>query len=110
MVSFFVTNRFTMWFCAGVCKGQLRLLRKEGNLYNYIVRCLNSTAAYSHLRDSNYFYRCCLTGKFSSNCCPRFLEKENFHKLKTRLAAEPGACIFDLEFVSVHHKASLAPA
>ncbi|XP_024520609.1 uncharacterized protein LOC9660589 [Selaginella moellendorffii] len=99
MVSFFVTNRFTMWFCAGVCKGQLRLLRKEGNLYNYIVRCLNSTAAYSHLRDSNYFYRCCLTGKFSSNCCPRFLEKENFHKLKTRLAAEECLLIRTATFV-----------
>ncbi len=34
---------------------------------------------------SNYFYRCCLTGKFSKHCCPRFLEEEVFNRLKVNL-------------------------
>ncbi|BBN01909.1 betaine lipid synthase [Marchantia polymorpha subsp. ruderalis] len=84
--SFLVTNRLVLWFCAGVCKGQLSLIRKEDNIYDYIVRCLNSTAEYSHLRDSNYFYRCCLTGRFSRQCCPRFLEQGPFYQLKDELA------------------------
>ncbi|KAL2643503.1 hypothetical protein R1flu_011090 [Riccia fluitans] len=86
--SFLVTNRLVLWFCAGVCKGQLSLIRKEDNIYDYIVRCLNSTAEYSHLRDSNYFYRCCLTGRFSKHCCPRFLEEEPFYQLKEDLATK----------------------
>lgn len=80
------TNRLVLWFCAGVCKGQLSLIRKEDNIYDYIVRCLNSTAEFSHLRDSNYFYRCCLTGQFSRTCCPRFLEEPCFNQLKVELA------------------------
>eukprot|EP00850_Spirogloea_muscicola_P021425 SM000249S08236 [mRNA] locus=s249:17321:22871:+ [translate_table: standard] len=80
-------NRVVLWFCAGIAKGQLNLIRKEDNVYNYIVRCLNSTAENSHLRDDNYFYRCCLTGKFSPTCCPRFLQEDYFNKLKVELAS-----------------------
>ncbi|KAG0563546.1 hypothetical protein KC19_8G040100 [Ceratodon purpureus] len=97
--AFFVTNPIVLWFCAGVCKGQLNLIRKEDNIYNYVVRCLNSTAEYSHLRDSNYFYRCCLTGKFSRHCCPRFLEKDAFEKLKVDLASEERLLIRTTAFV-----------
>jgi hypothetical protein len=31
--AFFVTNPVVLWFCAGVCKGQLNLIRKEDNIY-----------------------------------------------------------------------------
>ncbi|KAH9565685.1 hypothetical protein CY35_04G089900 [Sphagnum magellanicum] len=97
--AFLVTNPVVLWFCAGVCKGQLNLIRKEDNIYNYVVRCLNSTAEYSHLRDSNYFYRCCLTGKFSKHCCPRFLEEEVFNRLKVDLASEERLLIRTTAFV-----------
>lgn len=97
--AFLVTNPVVLWFCAGVCKGQLNLIRKEDNIYNYVVRCLNSTAEYSHLRDSNYFYRCCLTGKFSRHCCPRFLEEEAFEQLKVDLASEERLLIRTTSFV-----------
>lgn len=83
-LGFLVTNRFTMWFCAGVCKSQMALIKNEDNIYTYIVRCLDNVAKYSNLRDSNYFYRLCLTGRFARNCCPRFLEEDCFHKLKVR--------------------------
>ncbi|KAH7444902.1 hypothetical protein KP509_02G097000 [Ceratopteris richardii] len=86
LFAFLVTNRVVLWFCAGVCRGQLKLIQKEDNIYNYIVRCLNSTAQHSYLRDSNYFYRCCLTGKFAHGCCPRFLERKCFDYLKVELA------------------------
>ncbi|CAI5999109.1 unnamed protein product [Closterium sp. NIES-64] len=84
---FFFTNRVVLWFCAGIARGQLRLIRKEDNVYRYVVRCLDSVAETTSLRDSNYFYRCCLTGQFSRNCCPRFLQEPCFNKLKTELAA-----------------------
>ncbi|KAJ7531111.1 hypothetical protein O6H91_14G032700 [Diphasiastrum complanatum] len=91
LLAYVVTNRLVLWYCAGVCKGQLNHIYKEDTIYNYIVRCLNSTVASSHLRDSNYFYRCCLTGKFVPHCCPRYLERENFEKLKIELASR--ACL-----------------
>eukprot|EP00245_Coleochaete_scutata_P005726 TRINITY_DN1951_c0_g1_i1.p1 TRINITY_DN1951_c0_g1~~TRINITY_DN1951_c0_g1_i1.p1 ORF type:complete len:664 (-),score=144.25 TRINITY_DN1951_c0_g1_i1:680-2671(-) len=97
--SFFFTNRIVLWFCAGVCKGQLNLIRKEDNIYTYIVRSLNSTATESHLRDSNYFYRCCLTGKFAPHCCPRFLEEECFNKLKVDLAQKERVLVRTTTFV-----------
>ncbi|CAI5471037.1 unnamed protein product [Closterium sp. Yama58-4] len=84
---FFFTNRVVLWFCAGIARGQLRLIRKEDNVYRYVVRCLDSVAETTSLGDSNYFYRCCLTGKFARNCCPRFLEEPCFNKLKVELAA-----------------------
>ena len=30
---FLFTNRIVLWFCGGVSSGQLRLIRKEGNVY-----------------------------------------------------------------------------
>jgi len=47
-----------------------------------LAPCLRSCSASSWR--SNYFYRCCLTGRFSKNCCPRFLEEPCFNKLKVR--------------------------
>ncbi|CAM6106075.1 unnamed protein product [Calypogeia fissa] len=102
--AFFFTNRLVLWFCAGVCKGQLSLIRKEDNIYDYIVRCLNSTAEFSHLRDSNYFYRCCLTGRFSKECCPRFLEEPCFNKLKVELAKGERILIRTTSFVDELNK------
>ncbi|GBG63137.1 hypothetical protein CBR_g36906 [Chara braunii] len=98
--SFFFTNRLVLWFCAGVCKGQLNLIRKEDNIYSYIVRSLNYVATESHLRDSNYFYRCCLTGRFARHCCPRFLEEPCFNKLKVELASQECLLIRTGSFVS----------
>lgn len=84
---FVFTNRVVLWFCAGIARGQLRLIRKEDNVYRYVVRCLDSVAETTSLRDSNYFYRCCLTGKFAPTCCPPFLQEPCFNKLKTLLAS-----------------------
>jgi betaine lipid synthase len=99
LFAWFVTNQFVLWFCAGVCKGQLNLIKKDDTIYNYVVRCLNSTAAYSHLRDSNYFYRCCLTGRFSRHCCPRFLEEAAFKELKSMLSSDERLLIRTTSFV-----------
>lgn len=99
LFAFLVTNRLILWFCAGVCRGQLQLIQKEDNIYNYVVRCLNSTAEHSYLRDSNYFYRCCLTGKFAPKCCPRFLEEPCFYRLKEEFAKNERLMICTGSFV-----------
>lgn len=33
----------------------------------------------------NYFWRLYLTGRYTSTCCPEYLKKENFHRLKDGL-------------------------
>lgn len=99
-LGFLVTNRVTMWFCAGVCKSQMALIKNEDNIYSYIVRCLDNVAKYSNLRDSNYFYRLCLTGRFARHCCPRFLEEDCFARLKHELAAGERLLIRTDSFVS----------
>lgn len=35
--AFFVTNPIVLWFCAGVCKGQLSLIRKEDDIYKWVL-------------------------------------------------------------------------
>lgn len=96
---FVFTNPIVLWFCAGIAKGQLGLIRKEDNIYRYVVRCLDSVAENTNLRDDNYFYRVCLTGKFSHNCCPRFLEEKYFDKLKAELPASQRMIISTSFFV-----------
>ncbi|KAJ7518535.1 hypothetical protein O6H91_21G073200 [Diphasiastrum complanatum] len=91
-------NRLVLWYCAGVCKGQLRHINKEGDIYNYVINFMLSTVSYSPL-DRNYFFRCILTGRFAPNCCPRFLEKDNYDKLKGTLANKECLLIRTTTFV-----------
>jgi betaine lipid synthase len=64
------------------CK-QYRLIHKDGlRISEYVARTFDGVARNSHLRTDNYFYYSCLTGHFSKDNCPSYLEKANFEALK----------------------------
>lgn len=91
-----------MWFGAGVPPAQLKLITDEVPICEYVLNLLDGVATTNHLRDSNYFYRVCLTGKFTKSCCPFWLKKENFDELKrtnavTRLHIKTGTYQSELE-------------
>ena len=58
-----------------------RCLRNFTSIISHLSLCPTDSTV-TLLRCSNYFYRLCLTGQFSRNCCPRYLEEPCFEKLK----------------------------
>ncbi|CAG9467464.1 unnamed protein product [Pedinophyceae sp. YPF-701] len=76
-------NRFVMWFGGGVPLKQLELIEKDGvHITEYVGRTFHSAAMNTHVRNDNYFYYNCLTGRFSKECCPSFLTQHGFQELK----------------------------
>ena len=65
------------------CK-QYRLIHKDGlRISQYIARTFDGVAHSSHLRSDNYFYYNCCTGCFLKDCCPSYLTREGFNRLKS---------------------------
>jgi len=91
-----------MWFGAGVPSAQLKLITDELPICEYVLGLFDAVATQNHMAESNYFYRVCLTGKFSPTCCPFWLRRENFEELKrtnaaTRLHIKTGTYQAELE-------------
>lgn len=65
------------------CK-QYRLIHRDGlRISQYIARTFDGVAQSSHLRSDNYFYYNCCTGRFLKDCCPSYLTREGFNRLKS---------------------------
>ena len=91
IIQFFVSivflNRFVMWYGGGVPMKQLECIQRDGvPISTYVARTFHGAALYSHLAKHNYFYLNCMTGKYTKQCCPSYLEKANFKRLKAGLA------------------------
>merc|ERR550514_477789 len=72
-------------FCplAGVPASQLRLVTDDEGKPTSIIRTFIERVFHkTHLAGDNYFYYAYLYGKYSRQCCPRYLRPENFEKLK----------------------------
>ena len=77
LLAFTVFNRFVLWFGAGVPCKQYRLISDDGvRLSTYAARTMDGVARHSHLRTDNYFYLCCLLGRFTRECCPAYLKPD----------------------------------
>lgn len=86
LLSLLILNRFVMWYGGGVPLKQLECIERDGvHIAEYVGRTFHGAAMYSHLKKDNYFYLNCLTGKFTPECCPAYLKKDNFQKLKAGL-------------------------
>ena len=77
-----VDNPAWLWMFNGVPKNQMKLITDETTIPDYFLRVFDQIIRTSHLKTENYFYRVCLTGKYTKECCPRYLKKDNFLRLK----------------------------
>jgi len=82
-------NPAALWVFNGVPQNQLNMLRSEGTLVQYNERVFDQAVKNSILKTENYFYRVCLTGKYTKECCPRYLKEEHFNKLKNEKLVSP---------------------
>jgi S-adenosylmethionine-diacylglycerol 3-amino-3-carboxypropyl transferase len=82
----FVVNRHLTMCMLGVPRSQQLLFAtkyKRGAL-GFIQECLRKVFTQIPTQD-NYFYRLYLDGRYSKNCCPAYLEEQNFQCLGERI-------------------------
>jgi S-adenosylmethionine-diacylglycerol 3-amino-3-carboxypropyl transferase len=69
----------------GATNGSVKMVETTGkSLYEFIEEKVDYVFGELPVND-NYFYHPILLGKFSRNCCPDYLKKENFERLKAGL-------------------------
>lgn len=84
-------NRFIRWTVGrdttlsflGVPRAQREHLDRtyKGGITQFIEDCIETVFTRLPLKD-NYFWRVYLTGEYTPDCCPEYVKKENFEKLK----------------------------
>ena len=79
----FLMNRDTTLSMLGVPKAQRKQIETqyEGGVVKYVQDCLDSVFGTLPVRD-NYFWRLYATGSYTPECCPEYLERDNFEALK----------------------------
>jgi S-adenosylmethionine-diacylglycerol 3-amino-3-carboxypropyl transferase len=83
----FAMGRDTTLSMVGVPKAQRLQVERdyEGGIVRFVQDCVEAVFARLPLAD-NYFWRVYLTGQYTHTCCPRYLQPDNFHRLKAGLA------------------------
>ncbi|MFV1968770.1 MAG: DUF3419 family protein, partial [Pirellulaceae bacterium] len=83
----FTMKRDTTLSMVGVPKAQRRQVETqyEGGLIQFVQDCIDAVFGELPLSD-NYFWRVYLTGRYTPDCCPEYLKKDNFLRLKNGLA------------------------
>lgn len=71
----------------GVPRPQREQVERDyaGGIARFIEDCVEAVFARLPLRD-NYFWRVYLTGEYTPECCPEYLKRANFERLKRGLA------------------------
>ena len=84
VLRYVLLNHYTLWLLNGVPKAQSDLIKKHDgrSIIEYAQTTFNGAALNTHIKTENYFYYLCMTGKFSKECCPRFLKEPEFKRLK----------------------------
>ena len=83
VVNRIVLNPAVLWWGMGVPYNQWKLITGDGrSMTEYAYATVHGIAYETHIKTKNYFYLACLTGKYTHECCPRFLTKEGFNELK----------------------------
>ncbi|KAI0676292.1 hypothetical protein C8Q78DRAFT_962176 [Trametes maxima] len=110
-----VANQQFLWRALGVPTNQRDMIYDDGlaasaasggafapkeAMWKYVVNTLDPVVENTLLRDSNYFYRVCLTGRYSKECHPSYLSEEA-HKALSQPGAFDGLRVHTDEFVEV---------
>jgi S-adenosylmethionine-diacylglycerol 3-amino-3-carboxypropyl transferase len=82
----FAINRDTALSMVGVPRAQRRQIETqyEGGIPRFVQDCVEAVFTQIPLRD-NYFWRVYMTGRYTPECCPEYLKRENFERLKAGL-------------------------
>ena len=83
----FTMNRDATLSMVGVPRAQRRQLEAdyEGGIVRFVRDCLDAVFGELPLAD-NYFWRVYITGSYTPDCCPEYLQPDNFQRLKAGLA------------------------
>lgn len=81
-----VVNRHFIMCMVGVPRSQQRLFatKYERGALGFIQECLHKVFTERPIRD-NYFWRLYLYGAYTPDCCPAYLERNNFPVLRERV-------------------------
>lgn len=82
----FIFNRDTTLSMLGVPRAQRVQIEKQypGGVVKHIEDCLDAVFGTLPIQD-NYFWRVYVYSAYTSDCCPEYLQRENFEKLKAGL-------------------------
>jgi S-adenosylmethionine-diacylglycerol 3-amino-3-carboxypropyl transferase len=82
----FAMGRNTTLSLVGVPRDQRRQVERdyEGGIVRFVQDCVDAVFGELPLQD-NYFWRVYLTGQYQRECCPEYLQAENFQRLKAGL-------------------------
>ena len=83
----FAIDRHATLSMVGVPKAQRRQVENhyEGGVVAFVQDCVDAVFGRLPLSD-NYFWRVYLTGRYTQDCCPEYLKRDNFERLKAGLA------------------------
>ena len=83
----FAMQRDATLSLVGVPKAQRHQIdtQYEGGVYQWVRDCFEAVLTMLPLWD-NYFWRVYMTGQYTRQCCPEYLKRENFLRLKEGLA------------------------
>ncbi|RPD61501.1 hypothetical protein L227DRAFT_500209 [Lentinus tigrinus ALCF2SS1-6] len=110
-----VANQQFLWRALGVPTNQRDMITDDGiaasvasggafsakeAMWKYVVNTLDPVVENTLLRDSNYFYRLCLMGRYSEECHPAYLSKDA-HTTLSKPGAFDGLRVHTDEFVEV---------
>ena len=84
LTEFFINRHLTLCL-VGVPRSQQQLFveKYDKGAMGFIQECLRKVFTELPIHD-NYFYRLYLNGSYSRDCCPSYLEEDNFAVLKDR--------------------------
>ncbi|KAI0828719.1 hypothetical protein BC628DRAFT_1417700 [Trametes gibbosa] len=112
--SIVVANEQFLWRALGVPPNQRDMIYEDARtaeargaafepkdaMWRYVVDTLDPVVENTLLKDSNYFYRLCLMGRYSEGCHPAYLSKEA-HGTLSQSGAFDGLRVHTDEFVEV---------
>ncbi|KAJ3888442.1 hypothetical protein GG344DRAFT_89949 [Lentinula edodes] len=70
------------WNALGVPLNQRKMLLDEGGVYQYVCDTLDPVLSTYLLKTQNYFYLLALLGHYTPECCPAYLTRDGFEKLR----------------------------
>lgn len=70
----------------GVPRSQIQLIKQQypGGLIGFVKDKMHNVFTNVSIQD-NYFWRVYITGSYTQDCCPNYLKRKNFSRLKSRI-------------------------